>query len=404
MPNSRINKIKELVNKLKKDNGWTDLAKLGKALNEIGLNYKALGYLKLKNLFDEDDITEYFELKTEKVNGLNVYYVKVNEKTEAISTVTTKKKTTGKVDPTNLMEWAYMGDFKKVILDLKNMALKERWYYKRQDPANPYPILTNYLKYTFIRLLKEGNKILTCDQYASFNTGLVNELYEPIYALFVKNDRQASPKWQFKNFCIAGQGRDGKILSSNFKHLPERAHYFNNPSDLIYDSKAEPPQLDWEHIILKNVERLPTDFIQENKPADFLLQDTSRMEQAAKIEYYSALAQAIKCDKRTYRAIKNRFEESLNLALKRVEWNFRTSIPIYYPTRNSISLLLPLSLMNESQIDLALVVEKTQSGNYLGHTILPLDWAYSNARLIARLDSNWLIVDKIDEDDATGED
>ena len=74
-----INKIKELVNKLKKDNGWTDLAKLGKALNEIGLNYKALGYLKLKNLFDEDDITEYFELKTEKVNGLNVYYVKVNE-------------------------------------------------------------------------------------------------------------------------------------------------------------------------------------------------------------------------------------------------------------------------------------------------------------------------------------
>lgn len=87
-----------------------------------------------------------------------------------------------------------------------------------------------------------------------------------------------------------------------------------------------------------------------------------------------------------------------------MEWNFRTSIPIYYPTRNSISLLLPLSLMNESQIDLALVVEKTQSGNYLGHTILPLDWAYSNARLIARLDSNWLIVDKIDEDDATGED
>lgn len=394
-----IDKIKELVNQLKKDDGWTDLAKLGKALNEIGLNYKALGYLKLKNLFDEEYVGGYFKLKTEKVNGLNVYYVKVNEKTEA-----TKKKATRKSTPTNLMEWAYMGDFKKVILDLKKMALKERWYYKNQDPANPYPILTNYLKYTFIRLLKEGNKILTCDQYASFNTGLVNELYEPIYALFAKNEKSNAQKWQFKEFCIAGQGANGKILSSYFKPLPERAHYFNNPSDLIYDSKVEPPQLDWEHIILKNVERLPTDFIQENKPADFLLKDTSRMEQAEQIKYYSALAQAIKCDKKTYRAIKNRFEESLNLALKRVEWNFRTSIPIYYPTRNSISLLLPLSLMNESQIDLALVVEKTQSGNYLGHTILPLDWAYSNARLIARLDSNWLIVDKIDEDNATSED
>lgn len=399
-----IDKIKELVNQLKKENGWTDLAKLGKALNEIGLNYKALGYLKLKNLFDEEDVGGYFKLKTEKVNGLNVYYVKVNEKQEAISSTATKKKTARKAAPTNLMEWAYMGDFKKVILDLKKMALQERWYYKSQDPTNPYPILTNYLKYTFIRLLKEGNKILTCEQYASFNTGLVNDLYEPIYAFFVKNDRPENQEWLFKSFCIAGQGSAGKMLSSYFKPLPERAHYFNNPSDLIYDSKAEPPQLDWEHIILKNVSRLPSDFIQENKPAEFLLKDTSRMEQAAKIEYYSALAQAIKCDKKTYRAIKNRFEESLNLALKRVEWNFRTSIPIYYPAHNSISLLLPLSLVNESQIDLALVVEKTQSGNYLGHTILPLDWAYSNARLIARPDSNWLVVDKIDEDNAASED
>ena len=397
-----INKIKELVSLLKKDNGWTDLARLGKALDEAGINYKALGYMKLKNLFDEEDVAEHFELRVEKVNELNVYYVK--EKATPKSPTNTNKKTLRKTTPTNLMEWAYMGDFKKVIIDLKNMALKERWYYKKQDLANPYPILTNYLKYTFIRLLKEKNKILTCDQYASFNTGLVNDLYEPIYALFVKNSRQAEQKWQFKSFCIAGQGSDGKILSSYFKPLPERAHYFENLSDLIYDCKAEPPQLDWEHIILKNVSRLPSDFIQENKPADFLLQDTSKMEQVTKIKYYSALAQAIKCDKRTYRAIKNRFTDSLNLALKRVEWNFRTSIPIYYPTHNSISLLLPLSLMNESQIDLALVVEKAQSGNYLGHTILPLDWAYSNARLIARLDSNWLVVDNIEDEDAIGED
>ena len=395
-----INKIKELVNKLKKDDGWTDLARLGKELNGAGLNYKALGYLKLRNLFDEEYVSEHFEIRTEKVNNLDVYYVKVNEKESAI----THKKGIRKSAQISLIEWADMGDFKKVILDLKNIALKERWYYKKQDPANPYPILTNYLKYTFIRLLKEKNKILTCNQYASFNTGLVNELYEPIYALFVKNDKQTKQKWQFKSFCIAGQGTNGKILSSCFKPLPERAQYFENPADLIYDCKAEQPQLDWEHIILKNVSRLPFDFIQENKPADFLLQDTSRMEQADEIKYYSALAQAIKCDKRTYRIIKDKFTNSLNLALKRVEWNFRTSIPIYYPTHNSISLLLPLSLMNESQIDLALVVEKTPSGNYLGHTILPLDWAYSNARLIARLDSNWLVVDNIEDEYAIGED
>lgn len=41
-------------------------------------------------------------------------------------------------------------------------------------------------------------------------------------------------------------------------------------------------------------------------------------------------------------------------------------------------------------MDLALAIEKTPSGNYLGHTVLPLDWAYKNARLVCRPDSDWL--------------
>ena len=69
---------------------------------------------------------------------------------------------------------------------------------------------------------------------------------------------------------------------------------------------------------------------------------------------------------------------------------------MYYPSNNKMSLLLPLSLIDDEVIDLALVTERTPSGNYLGHTILPLDWAYSNARLITRPDSDWLVADKIE--------
>lgn len=57
--------------------------------------------------------------------------------------------------------------------------------------------------------------------------------------------------------------------------------------------------------------------------------------------------------------------------------------------------------MDESRIDLALVTEKTPSGNYQGHTILPLEWAYNNARLITRPDSDWLVADEIEESDDT---
>jgi len=45
----------------------------------------------------------------------------------------------------------------------------------------------------------------------------------------------------------------------------------------------------------------------------------------------------------------------------------------------------------------ALAVEKTPSGNYLGHTVLALDWAYKNARLICRPDSDWLDAQEIPE-------
>lgn len=41
------------------------------------------------------------------------------------------------------------------------------------------------------------------------------------------------------------------------------------------------------------------------------------------------------------------------------------------------------------------MVEKADSGKYLAHTILPLDWAYKNARMVCRPDSNWLIPNRI---------
>ena len=90
---------------------------------------------------------------------------------------------------------------------------------------------------------------------------------------------------------------------------------------------------------------------------------------------------------------------ALDTAMKRASWNYKTAIPQYYPTNNSTSLLLPLALKDEQTIDLALVIEKQSSGNYLGHTVLPLSWAYSNARLITRPDSDWLSTDQITQED-----
>ncbi|WP_398453269.1 DUF3825 domain-containing protein [Sphingobacterium thalpophilum] len=399
MNNSEIlQKIIQVLDSNKGQDGWTDLAVVGSPLTNIGVNYKALGYMKLRELLEE--YAESIEIRRdETTHKVPVLYARKKASTQTIQQRPKSQPLSNKRSsqiPNNLMQWAYMGDFRQIVNDLKNMALKERWFYKVQNPVFPFPILSKYLTYTFFRLSKEPGKIIMTDQYAAFNTGLVNNLYEPIYALFEKNKVQDKQEWYFHEFCISGVGKAGKILASYFNPLPQRAHFFNNPSELIYDSNAPEPQLNWNHIILDNVSRLPIEFLEENKPADFLFRDTSIMNTIDKADYFSQLAKAIENDSKKFRAIKNRFADSLQLALKRVQWNFKTAIPMYYPQNNKMSLLLPLSLLDDEIIDLALVTEKTQSGSYLGHTILPLDWAYSNARLVTRPDSDWLVAEKIE--------
>jgi len=316
-----IERIKELINENKGDNGWTAIAPLGNVLNKVGIDYKAMGYPKLNRLFADSELAKYVSVRSEEENGLKVYYVKVDN-------VEKSKKETFRKNR-DIATWAYLGDFKKVINDLKEIVIEERWYYHDQKPNYPYPILTNFFKYTFFRLSNEG-KIVCKENSAAFNTGLVNELYEPIYAMFDKNKNQNRQEWHYMGFCVAGQDFLGKKLVSEFNPLPERAQYFENPDDLFYDAKSK-PLLDWEHIILENVNRLPVDFIEENRPKSFELKDVAQMDEDEKTVYYNQLADAIKGDNIKFRNIKSRFAESLELAMKRVVWNYKTAIPMYYP-------------------------------------------------------------------------
>ena len=111
--------------------------------------------------------------------------------------------------------------------------------------------------------------------------------------------------------------------------------------------------------------------------------------------FFRGLSDAIEPDNRCMRAIKRRLEDAKWLAEKRIRWNFKTAIPQYYPRFNLMSLLLPLALINDEIVDIALVVTKNPSGSYQGRTILPVDWAYMNARLVCRPDSDWLVPQRV---------
>ena len=396
-----IETIKDIVkeSQVQSSTKWVNLSLLGITLNSKGINFKNYGFLKLREMFEDPEFQSLFEMKKDESKNPPIYYVRMREKKLSFTPRVTLPENSKNL---SLMQWAYFPDFPNAIQNLKELALKEKWYYKRQNPTFPYPILSNYLKFTFVRLLHE-NKISYSNDFAAFNTGLVNALYDPIYALFQKNKLAGKQHWYFLNFCIAGQNREGKNLSQYFNPLPEKAKYFQSAGDYIYECQ-EKPQMDWEHIILEHVDRLPIEFLNANKPTGFLFEDIYKMDEYQKKEYYRKLSDAIKADSKIYRIIKMQIENALETAIKRANWNYKTAIPIYFPTKNKTSLLLPLSLLDENTIDVALVIEKTSAGNYIGQTILPLEMAYSDARLITRPDSDWLVAEQINEADDDIED
>jgi hypothetical protein len=127
------------------------------------------------------------------------------------------------------------------------------------------------------------------------------------------------------------------------------------------------------------------------------------MEPWEKKNFLDSLSAAIEADVQCTRSIKRRLEDAKLLAEKRTRWNFKTAIPQYYPRFNKMSLLLPLAIVDDEVVDIALVVTKNPSVSYQGRTVLPLDWAYQNARLVCRPDSDWLVPNLIKDVDTLDE-
>ena len=320
----------------------------------------------------------------------------------------------------SLYEFAYISQ--NHIQLLADLALDEVWYYGDQATStDQYRILRSYLRWTYWRLYKEDKICFAQDtqapqnnvsvkEYAAFNTGLVDKKYEYIYALFGSNVGYDQP-WYSIGFFVAGQDFGGKTLVNFFNPLPPKANYFEgNMQNLFLDTSSGDIILDYEHIICEHTERLPEKFVKkwigdiDTNINDMSLDDAfalkaseDEQDKDKREEYFKELGARIKNDSSVLNDMKERIESAKNIAMKRVEWNYKTAVPMYYPRPNKISLLLPLALVDKSKVDLALVIERTLSGAYMGHTILTLQMAYSNSRLIARPDSDWLQTSVIKE-------
>lgn len=298
----------------------------------------------------------------------------------------------------SLEQFADLGSWQDFLKKLADQALTEQWD-SNQKRHGRYYVLKKYIQYTFYRLLQEEKICISDDRkFAAFNTGLVNHHYDDIYACFVPNPQREKAEWKFEAFAIAGlRGKDGygKLLTNYFNPLPQVPKYVEKKEDLIYDLDKE-LLTDYEHIIVDNLRRLPKGYLTEGCYGDEramkmiaeLYRNQKRSDEQKKV--YTALSQYIAGNDRIFRRLRSRMEDAIEIALKRVRWNFRTAIPCYYPKGNCMSLMLPLCLEDDSRTDAALIVQKNPSGSYQGQTVLRLEQAYLDARLICRPNTDWL--------------
>lgn len=391
MNTESISKIKEIVSLNMRKDGWTPMSTIGLKLIASGIDIKDYGFAKLKPFFES--LSEHFVISEDEQSHLPL--IKCNGKGTQNSVSNLKKNTNSNKDELILLtQWANINQ-KSAIETLKNMALSERWTYSIENENYPSPILAKYLKWTFVKLMRE-NKILYSNEYAAFNTGLVDKFYKPIYAVFDKNKYNKQP-WHFIDFCVAGSSTiAARRLTENFSQLPERASYIQNYDDVIYDTSL-PVDVNWEHIILENIERMPIELLRQVCLGTFDVLDPSQLSECDKSHYYKELRNVLEANPMRLSIISSMMSMAVETAKQRVAWNYKTAIPVYYPTDDSVHLILPLALnINEpDEISIALVMTKTPSGWYRAVTIFTLDMAYSNARLVTKPSSDWLIAESI---------
>ena len=307
---------------------------------------------------------------------------------------------TGMINPGKQLEnFAFLGNWSVFLSDLAAKAVDEEWDFRNSQVKN-YHILMLYIKYTFSRLMREKKVCISSDRrFAAFNTGLADNHYDDIYACFIPNDPGGETEWRYAGFCTAASGGLGKQLVDCFNPLPEPPSYFRRNEDLFYNSDNQ-LHTDFEHIIIDNIKRLPLQFLHDqffdNEKAREISDNirTSR-DRVIRSDLYERLKRIICDNDRLFVRIQNRLKDAIELAQKRVRWNYKTAIPSYFPKRDTMSLMLPLALVDESKPDVALVVELTRSGSYQGQTILTLPQAYIDARLICRLTGDWLVPSQI---------
>ena len=244
----------------------------------------------------------------------------------------------------------------------KTFCKDESWDYI-QNRTEDIPILTSYLDQTCKRIIEENKLVLGQSnegkEYAYFNTGLADCFQSEIFAYFERNYNYKEseswgisiPKWHFLEFNTE-ESRYRRYFEG--RTTAEIASYFEPGTRLVLDPEdLKTAKPNWDHL-----------YERKNRIAVQNINIMSEMD------------------------FRDAINDSIDLAYRRIKRNYKTAIPQFYS--HEIQFLVPLYSRKDRVNALAAMVIRQNERIYEISTLLTLDQAYNNARLLAKPDREWL--------------
>ena len=242
---------------------------------------------------------------------------------------------------------------------------KDAWYFTQPKFENRYrnkpPKLRNYLQYTFARLkeLEQGEPgsyiVEGADQnWACFNSGLQDKHSADLFCIFERyhgTNRDTASDWVYKGTETARS----PVFRLHFGlRQPRLAWYSNDSRDYVLNTDYTLDTDIFEHMFDRAKERsgFPPDASDES--------------------------------------VRNYLRGAIENLIPKIRRNYKTAIPVYYIGEARMQLLLPFHSSNGTDISCFLVQRDDANRCYSIMTILDMDQAYFNARLITRPDKEWL--------------
>ncbi len=285
--------------------------------------------------------------------------------------------------------FAGLGEANYFFNALAQKAMQENWKWSGANSVYDQPILKSYLEFTYYRLLdedakiedEEKKKIVHYNGKVYFNSGLLDRNFRQIIIVAEEATLEktypvvGTCRWELlSDLCAHSHSEQEIARVFHPSELPALATYFSDCSQVVFDARYS-IQMNDNHVFEDGVAR-------------------------GRLPKYQAEYERVRGNEKEKDLLLGRIARDFDSACERAklmaERNYKLAVPQFWKETGEIQFLLPIYLGEREEAEspqCALVLSLDRSGRrpyYRGETILTLDMAYNNTRLIAKPDVFWL--------------